>query len=101
MTTPQVTDKPADAAPQPRDVAPTNTVPRKRTPAKKAACKPKKTAKPTQPKKAAKRKAAAPAKSKSAIILSLLGRANGTTLATIMAATGGRLTQYEVHFPGA
>jgi outer membrane biosynthesis protein TonB len=87
MTTP-APDKPADAAPQPRDVASRKPA-SKKAPSKKVAAPKRKQSAKAAPKKAAKpkRKATAPAKSKNEIILGLIGRKSGATLAAIMAAT--------------
>jgi hypothetical protein len=82
MTNAQVAVKPADVAAQTPHVAPLKGRSKKDASQKLGAAEARKTAK-----SAKQKKAAPPAKQKSAIILALIGRKSGATLATIMAAT--------------
>ena len=82
MTNVQVAERPAIVGAQTPKVAPLKRRSKKATRPKAAAPKPKRRARVTRP-----QKAVAPARSKNAIILSLIGRKGGATLAAIMAAT--------------
>lgn len=81
MTTPKP-DTATDVGAQPPHVAPTRPAPRKATPKRKAAPQRKRAAKAPS-----KKKSSHPGKSKSDLILSLVGRPSGATLAEIMKAT--------------
>ena len=86
---PEVIERPA-AAPRARRVAPKKASPRNAASPKAAAPKAKRAARAAKPKATqvkAKRPAAKPAKSKAEIILALIGRKGGATLAALMAAT--------------
>lgn len=88
MTNLETANAPANVAQQARHDGPTKAAPGKRATRRSAATRRERAAKPAKPKEAAaKRKAAHPGKSKGDVILSLLRRPNGATLATIMAAT--------------
>lgn len=82
MTTEKLTTKP-DVDAQPPHVAPTRPAPRKATPRKKAAPQRRRTAKATS-----KKKSSHPGKSTTDVLLGLLQRANGATVAQMMDATG-------------
>jgi hypothetical protein len=87
--TAETADKPANVAPLPRRIAPRKACSKDGPARKKAEAKRKTAAKSAKPKKAATKKAAAPgADSKTAVLLSLVGRAKGASLAEIMKATG-------------
>jgi len=89
MTNVETTATPASVAQQARHEGPTKATPGKRTPRRKGAAQRKRAAKSAKPKKAAaKRKATHPGKSKGDVILGLLRRPKGVSLAAIMAATG-------------
>jgi len=90
MTNIETAETPASVAHQARHDGSEKATAGKRTTRKSTATQRKRAAKSAKPKKAAaaKRKTDHPGRSKADVILSLLRRPKGVTLATIMAATG-------------